>query len=135
MLLFITTANILDTIPPALQDRMEVIEFPGYTEEEKIEIAKRFLIPRQVELNGLEEHSPRFLDSALHTLIRQYTYEAGVRNLEREIGSLCRKATRRLAEDKRPLTTVTAKTLEKHLGPPRYLSDHLEQQDQVGLAI
>jgi len=133
--LFITTANILDTIPPALQDRMEVIEFPGYTEEEKIEIAKRFLIPRQVELNGLEEHSPRFLDSALHTLIRQYTYEAGVRNLEREIGSLCRKATRRLAEDKRPLTTVTAKTLEKHLGPPRYLSDHLEQQDQVGLAI
>jgi ATP-dependent Lon protease len=133
--LFITTANILDTIPPALQDRMEVIEFPGYTEEEKIEIAKRFLVPRQVELNGLEEHPPRFLDSALHTLIRQYTYEAGVRNLEREIGSLCRKATRRLAEDKRPLVTVTAKTLEKYLGPPRYLSDHLEQQDRIGLAM
>jgi len=133
--LFITTANILDPIPPALQDRMEVIEFPGYTEEEKIEIAKRFLIPRQVELNGLEAHPPHFLDSALHTLIRQYTYEAGVRNLEREIGSLFRKATRRLAEDKRPLTTVSAKTLEKYLGPPRYLSDHLEQQDQVGLAM
>ncbi len=133
--LFITTANILDPVPPALQDRMEVIEFPGYTEEEKIEITKRFLIPRQVELNGLEAHPPRFLDSALHTLIRQYTYEAGVRNLEREIGSLSRKATRRLAEDKRPLTTVATKTLEKYLGPPRFLSDHLEQQDQVGLAM
>jgi ATP-dependent Lon protease len=133
--LFITTANILDTIPPALQDRMEVIEFPGYTEEEKVEIAKRFLIPRQVELNGLAEQTPRFSDSALHTLIRQYTYEAGVRNLEREIGSLCRKATRRLAEGRRPLNSVTAKTLEKYLGPPRYLSDHLEQQDQIGLAM
>ncbi|MBN2390615.1 MAG: endopeptidase La [Anaerolineae bacterium] len=133
--LFITTANILDTIPPALEDRMEVIEFPGYTEEEKIEIAKRFLVPRQVELNGLEGHPLHFLDSALHTLIRQYTYEAGVRNLEREIGSLCRKATRRLAEDQRPLVNVSAKTLEKYLGPPRFLSDHLEQQDQVGLAM
>jgi len=133
--LFITTANILEPIPPALQDRMEVIEFPGYTEEEKIEIAKRFLIPRQVELNGLETHPPHFRDVALHTLIRQYTYEAGVRNLEREIGSLCRKATRRLAEDKRPLATVTTKTIAKYLGPPRYLSDHLEQQDQVGLAM
>ena len=133
--LFITTANILDTIPPALQDRMEVIEFPGYTEEEKIEIAKRFLVPRQVELNGLEEYPPRFRDTTLHTLIRQYTYEAGVRNLEREIGSLCRKATRRLAEDKSPLVTVGTKALEKYLGPPRYLSDHLEQQDQIGLAM
>ncbi len=133
--LFITTANILDPIPPALQDRMEVIEFPGYTEEEKIEIARRFLIPRQIELNGLEEHPPHFLESTLHTLIRLYTYEAGVRNLEREIGSLCRKATRRLAEDKRPLAVVTPKTVEKYLGPPRYLSDNLEKQDEVGVAM
>ncbi len=133
--LFITTANILDTIPPALQDRMEVIEFPGYTEEEKIEITKRFLIPRQVEINGLEGNPPHFLDSTLHTLIRLYTYEAGVRNLEREIGSLCRKATRRLAEDKRPLTVVTGKTVEKYLGPPRFLSDNLEKQDEVGVAM
>ncbi|HQE92563.1 MAG TPA: endopeptidase La [Anaerolineae bacterium] len=133
--LFITTANILDTIPPALQDRMEVIEFPGYTEEEKVEIARRFLLPRQVELNGLEEHPPHFPVSTLHTLIRLYTYEAGVRNLEREIGSLCRKATRRLAENKRPLTIVTGKTVEKYLGPPRFRSDNLEKQDEVGVAM
>jgi len=133
--LFITTANILDTIPPALEDRMEVIEFPGYTEEEKVEIAKRFLIPRQLELNGLEGNPTHFPESTLHTLIRQYTYEAGVRNLEREIGSLCRKATRRLAENKRPLTTVTAKAIERYLGPPRFLQDHLEKQDEIGVAM
>jgi ATP-dependent Lon protease len=133
--LFITTANILDTIPPALEDRMEVIEFPGYTEEEKAEIAKRFLIPRQIELNGLTEHPPHFPQQSLQTLIRAYTYEAGVRNLEREIGSLCRKATRRLAEDKRPMKTITLKAIERHLGPPRYLHDDLEQQDAVGIAM
>ncbi len=133
--LFITTANILDPVPPALQDRMEVIEFPGYTEEEKIEIAKRFLIPRQIELNGLEGHALRFPHSTLQTLIRLYTYEAGVRNLEREIGSLCRKATLRLAEEKRPLGVVTLKTIEKYLGPPRFLADNLEKQDEVGVAM
>lgn len=133
--LFITTANILDAVPPALEDRMEVIEFPGYTEEEKIEIARRFLIPRQVELNGLEAHPPRFTNSALHLLVQGYTYEAGVRNLEREIGSLCRKAARRLAEDKRPLATITTRTAEHYLGAPRYLHERLEKQDEVGLAM
>ena len=133
--LFITTANILDTVPPALEDRMEVIEFPGYTEEEKIEIARRFLIPRQLELNGLEAQPPRFTNSALHLLIRGYTYEAGVRNLEREIGSLCRKAARRLAEEKRPLTRVTPRTAERYLGPPHYLHERLEQRDEVGVAM
>lgn len=133
--LFITTANVLYTIPPALQDRMEVIEFPGYTEEEKVHIAKRFLIPRQTDLNGLEENPPHFPEQTLQTLIRQYTYEAGVRNLEREIGSLCRKATRRLAEHKRPLTTLTAKTVAKYLGPPKFLLDHLEKHDEVGVAM
>ncbi|MBN1921397.1 MAG: endopeptidase La [Anaerolineae bacterium] len=133
--LFITTANILDTIPPALEDRMEVIEFPGYTEEEKIEIARRFLIPRQLDLNGLESQPPRFTNSTLHLLVQGYTYEAGVRNLEREIGSLCRKAARRLAEGKRPLTTITTRTTEHYLGAPRYLHERLEKQDQVGLAM
>ncbi len=133
--LFITTANIMDTIPPALEDRMEVIEFPGYTEDEKIEIARRFLIPRQIELNGLEGTPLHFQKKSLHTLIRQYTYEAGVRNLEREIGSLCRKATRRLAEDKRPLATVTPKTLTRYLGAPQHIDDPLEKQHLVGLAM
>lgn len=133
--LFITTANILDTIPPALEDRMEVIEFPGYTEEEKIEIARRFLIPRQVEINGLEAQPPHFAHSTLRLLVQGYTYEAGVRNLEREIGSLCRKAARRLAEDKRPLTNITTRIAERYLGAPRYLHERLEKQDEVGLAM
>ncbi len=133
--LFITTANILDTIPPALEDRMEVIEFPGYTEEEKVEIARRFLIPRQVELNGLESQTPHFPLKTLRALIRGYTYEAGVRNLEREIGSLCRKATRRIAEGKRHIATITLKMLEKNLGPPRYLQELLEAKDTVGVAM
>ncbi len=133
--LFIATANILDTIPPALEDRMEVIEFPGYTEEEKVEIARRFLIPRQIALNGLESKSPHFPLKTLHTLIREYTYEAGVRNLEREIGSLCRKATRRLAEGKRPLGTISVKAVERYLGPPQYIHDHLEKRDEVGLVM
>jgi len=133
--LFITTANILHTIPSALQDRMEVIEFPGYTEEEKVEIARRFLLPRQIDLNGLNESPPSFSAPVLHSLIRQYTYEAGVRNLDREIASLCRKAARRLAEDKRPLRTITEKSLEKYLGPPQYLYEHLEKTDTVGVAM
>ncbi len=133
--LFITTANYLDPIPPALEDRMEVIEFPGYTEEEKVEIARRFLIPRQLDLNGIETDPPHFSTKTLHLLIREYTYEAGVRNLEREIGSLCRKAARRLAEDKRRLSTITAKTLERYLGPPRYIHERLEKEDQVGVAM
>lgn len=132
--LFITTANVLETIPPALQDRMEVIEFPGYTEEEKVRISRQFLIPRQIEANGLTADPPYFPDETLHKLIRQYTYEAGVRNLERELASLCRKATRRLAENKRPLARITASMLEKYLGPPRFTQDHLEKRDEIGLA-
>ncbi|MGC9469652.1 MAG: endopeptidase La [Anaerolineae bacterium] len=133
--LFIATANILDTVPPALEDRMEVIEFPGYTELEKVEIATRFLIPRQIEKNGLSQSPLSFPTKALRTLIRQYTYEAGVRNLEREIGSICRKAARRLAEKKRPIRTVTLKGIERYLGPPRFEEEHLESQDTVGVAM
>jgi ATP-dependent Lon protease len=133
--LFVTTANVLSTIPAALEDRMEVIEFPGYTELEKIEIARRFLVPRQIEMNGLTEAPLRFPTSTVRTLIQQYTYEAGVRNLEREIGSLCRKATRRLAEGKRPLRTITSKALQRYLGPPRYQDNALESDSVVGLAM
>ncbi|TFG72842.1 MAG: endopeptidase La, partial [Anaerolineales bacterium] len=134
-IMFITTANVLDTIPDALNDRMEVIEFPGYTENEKMEIAKRFLIPRQIEANGLTIAPPQFPDPTLQKLIRQYTYEAGVRNLEREIAGLCRKATRRLAENKRPIVKITSQTVERYLGPPAVLEDHLEKEDTVGVAM
>ncbi len=132
--LFIATANVVDTIPPALEDRLEIIEFPGYTEEEKLFIARKFLVPRQIELNGLQEQPPRFPDAVISKLIREYTYEAGVRNLEREIGSLCRKAARRLAEGKKPLRMISVATVEKFLGPPPHLRDELEQRDEVGVA-
>ncbi len=133
--LFITTANVLYSIPAALEDRMEIVEFPGYTELDKIQIAKQFLIPRQLEKNGLQKAPLRFPAKTLGTLIRAYTYEAGVRNLEREIGSLCRKATRRLAEGKQPLRTVTLKGLERYLGPPQFEDEHLEAEDSVGVAM
>lgn len=133
--LFIATANILDTVPPALEDRMEIIEFPGYTELEKAEIARRFLIPRQIEKNGLTDAPPKFPAKTLRTIIRQYTYEAGVRNLEREIAGICRKATRRLAEGKRPLQTITLHSVERYLGPPKYDEEHLEPENAVGVAM
>jgi len=132
--LFITTANILDPIPPALRDRMEVIEFPSYTEEEKVEIARRFLIPRQIEENGLAEHPPQLADTALRMIIQDYTYEAGVRDLDREIAAIFRKTARRLAEGKKPVRRITTQSLPRYLGPPRYLRDPLEEKDEIGLA-
>ncbi|MBN1954039.1 MAG: endopeptidase La [Anaerolineae bacterium] len=131
---FITTANTLDPIPPALQDRMEVIEFPSYIEEEKIKIASRFLIPRQIEEHGLEQTPPQFGEATLQRMIREYTYEAGVRNLEREIASICRKAARRLADGKKAIRRVTPDSLPRYLGPPRFLRDQAEEQDEIGLA-
>jgi len=132
--LFITTANILGPIPPALQDRMEVIEFPGYIDEEKLEIARRFLIPRQLEEHGLEETPITFTNGVLRALIREYTYEAGVRNLERKIANICRKITRRLAEGGSPPRRVTARMLTRYLGPPVYIHNLAEKQDVVGIA-
>jgi ATP-dependent Lon protease len=132
--LFITTANTDVTIPPALLDRMEVIEFPGYIEEEKMEIARRFLIPRQVEENGLENEEIRFSEQALQRIIREYTYEAGVRNLEREIGRICRKIARLKAEEKHHPTQVSSTSIEKFLGPPQFFNLEAEREDEIGVA-
>lgn len=132
--MFITTANTTGTIPPALLDRMEVIEFSGYIEEEKIVIARRFLIPRQKEENGLDMEELNFTDQALQHLIRDYTYEAGVRNLEREIGRICRKVARLKAEKKRHPNQIGPATVERYLGPPQFFNLEAERCDEVGVA-
>ena len=132
--LFITTANTLMTIPPALMDRMEIIEFPGYIEEEKLEIANRFLIPRQLEENGLDEDSIRFENSALKKIIREYTYEAGVRNFEREIGSILRKIARAKSEEKPYPRIIKAASVSKYLGPIQFFTTEAEGTDEIGVA-
>ena len=133
---FITTANRLDTIPPPLLDRMEVIELGGYTEEEKIEIAEHHLIPKQVEEHGLTPEQIEIKPEALKRLIRNYTREAGVRNLEREIGSLVRKATRRFAEGRKGKVSVGPKFLEETLGAPRFLREEVvERELPAGTAV
>jgi ATP-dependent Lon protease len=136
---FITTANRLDTIPPPLRDRMEVIELGGYTEEEKAEIAERHLIPKQVEEHGLKPTQIAFRREAVQKLIRHYTREAGVRNLEREIGSVVRKATRQFAEGHKGKVTVNSKYIETALGAPRFVTDEVAERElapgtAVGLA-
>jgi ATP-dependent Lon protease len=132
--LFITTANYLDPIPSALLDRMEVIEFPGYIEEEKLSIARQFLVPRQLEQHGLKDKGIRFDDAAIRTICREYTYEAGVRNLEREIGKICRKLARRTAEGKPISKRIVTESLNKFLGPPQFLASLTEEADEVGVA-
>ena len=134
--MFITTANILDPVPPALRDRMEVIEFPGYIEEEKLEIARRFLVPRQLTENGLDDNAKlRFSDEALRHIIREYTYEAGVRNLEREIANVCRKVARLVADGKPAPHRITVQSLVKYLGPPQFTYGLAEQEDEIGAAM
>ncbi|MBT4842870.1 MAG: endopeptidase La [Anaerolineae bacterium] len=132
--MFITTANSLHDIPDALLDRMEVIEFPGYIEEEKLAIANQYLISRQIDESGVHDLDLRFSLGALQSIIRQYTYEAGVRNLEREIGRVCRKVARLKAEEKRYPQQITSRTIEKFLGPPEYFLPEAEEQDEVGVA-
>jgi ATP-dependent Lon protease len=132
--MFITTANILDPIPPALQDRMEVLEFSGYIEEEKLEIARRFLIPKQLEAHGLDDQEIHFSTGALQAIVREYTYEAGVRNLEREIAQVCRKIARQVAEGKHTTHRVTATSLSRFLGPPEFDAWKGLQQDEIGVA-
>ncbi|MBE7513865.1 MAG: endopeptidase La [Anaerolineales bacterium] len=131
--MFVTTANSLDPIPPALLDRMEVIEFSGYTEEEKLEIARRFILLRQMEQHGLPEGDVHFEEAAIRGMIREYTYEAGVRNLDRQVATICRKLARRLAEGKRIPKKITAETLSRYLGPAEFLGSKAEDHDQVGV--
>jgi len=131
---FITTANMLDTIPPALLDRMEVITLPGYTEYEKLEIAKKYLIPRQISENGLGTEMVRFEEDAIKKIIREYTREAGVRNLEREIGSVLRKIAQRVAKGETGLFEISEEDIEKYLGIPRFRYGLAGERDEVGVA-
>jgi ATP-dependent Lon protease len=133
--LFITTANMLYPVPPALHDRMEVIEFPGYTDLEKVQIARRFLIPRQLEEHSQDDASIRFTDGALRSLIEEYTCEAGVRNLEREIASILRKVARRLAEGKEAPRRITVRALSRYLGPPKFTPGLAEEEAGIGIAM
>ena len=136
--LFITTANVLDTIPAALRDRMEIIELQGYTEQEKVIIAFRYLIPRQKTENGLDDdRGLTFTDDAVRFIVRRYTREAGVRNLEREIGTVCRKVARRYAEAKEPITEVTSGLVEEFLGAPRFRPEQevAERTKRPGVAV
>jgi ATP-dependent Lon protease len=134
--MFITTANTLDTIPGPLRDRMEVIELAGYTEEEKLEIAKRYLVPRQIERNGLKKSWIAFSDRALRAIVAEYTREAGVRNLEREIGTVCRKVARKVAEGngKPGRTSISPERVRELLGRPRFLAEAKRRTQQPGVA-
>ena len=131
---FISTANTLDTIPEPLQDRLELISIPGYTTAEKLNIAKRYLIPRQTEENGLKDRKLKFEDSAILMLIERYTQEAGVRSLEREIGSICRKVARALVAKEKVPAKITAEFVISALGPTRFDPELVLKEDQVGLA-
>jgi ATP-dependent Lon protease len=134
--LFVTTANVLDPIPPALRDRMEVLEIPGYTEEEKLIIARDHLVGKQVSNHGLTAEQLTISDEALRAVIRGYTREAGVRNLEREIGALCRKAARRRAEGNEAPLTITAEVVVEMLGAPSFLDEEVEERTkEPGVAI
>ncbi len=131
--LFICTANILDTVPPALRDRMEVIHYPGYTEDEKFEIAHRYLVPKQLKFHGLTPKNLMITKEALFKIIREYTREAGVRNLEREIGAICRQVAKKIVEGETKSIRVTPKKIPDFLGPPRFRYGMAEQKDEVGV--
>ena len=133
-ILFITTANTLPDIPLPLQDRMEVIRLPGYTEYEKYHIAVDFLIPKQIKLNGLEGKNIQFSKNGILTIIHRYTREAGVRNLEREISAVCRKIARNVLKNKETESfKVSSKSIQKYLGPPRFRQSQIEETDQIGM--
>ncbi len=132
--MFITTANIMDTVPPALKDRMETLELPGYTLEEKVRIAQDFLIPRQIDENGLTPEQICFENHAISVIVEEYTREAGVRNLEREIASICRKVARNVAAGKKKRAVVTSKVVAEMLGPSEYYSEVASRAGAVGVA-
>src|SRR5687767_949598 len=132
--LFMTTANMLDTIQPALRDRMEVIRLAGYTEEEKREIARRHLLPKQIDENGITARDLNISKTALAAIILQYTQEAGLRQLEREIGTICRKVARRIAEGKTEVVRVTPRNVHDFLGAPKIFPEEMLKKDQIGVA-
>jgi ATP-dependent Lon protease len=132
--MFLCTANVLHTIPQALRDRMEVLQLAGYTEQEKVEIAKRFLVPKAIEGNGLSDKNIAFEQDALQTIIQRYTREAGVRNLEREVNSVCRKVARKVVVDAATSETITPDKVTDYLGVPRYRPTVAEEQNEVGIA-
>lgn len=132
--IFLTTANVLHPIPAALRDRLEVIELPGYTEEEKVHIARKFLLPKQMQEHGLKSTRVEIDDEALRHIIRDYTFEAGVRNLEREIASVMRKVARKVVEGRRTKTKVTAEKLVDYLGPQKHFYELAEEEDEPGVA-
>jgi ATP-dependent Lon protease len=132
--MFICTANVLHTIPQALRDRMEVLQLAGYTEHEKVEIAKRFLVPKSVEGTGLTEKNITFADDALQSIIQRYTREAGVRNLEREINSVCRKIARKVVVDAETSEEINAEKITQYLGVPRYRPTLAEEHNEIGVA-
>ena len=133
--MFITTANYLEPVPPALRDRMEVIELAGYTEEEKLEIAKRHLMPKQITENGLTNDLIAFTDEALLKIARSYTHEAGVRNLEREVGSVCRKVARAVTEGQTEKATISVEKVTELLGPEKFFPEVAERTQEPGVAI
>ena len=133
--MFITTANVLDTIIPALRDRMEVLELPGYTDEEKVLIAKKHLIPKQLHENGITEEYLQFEDDALRLIISFYTKEAGLRNLEREIATVCRGVAKEVAEGKTDPVTLTADMVPRFLGPAKFFPEIAERTSEPGVAI
>ncbi|MDE0318057.1 MAG: endopeptidase La [Candidatus Poribacteria bacterium] len=133
-IMFITTANQIYTIPPPLRDRMETIELPGYTSNEKKQIAKQYLIPRQLKENGITKKQLRISDAAIGKVVKEYTREAGVRNLERELGTLCRKSARRVAEGEADRTSIGVKEVPNYLGPPKFDSEIAGRTADVGVA-
>jgi ATP-dependent Lon protease len=132
--MFVTTANMLDPIQPAFRDRMEIIQLSGYTEEEKVEIAKRHLIPKQIEEHGLKKNQIQFTDEGIRAMINQYTQEAGLRNLEREIAAVCRKVAKQVATGEKKARKIHTDNLDQFLGRPKVFREELLKRDQVGVA-
>jgi ATP-dependent Lon protease len=131
--MFITTANQLEPIPPPLRDRMEIITLAGYTIEEKLHIANRYILPRQLDEHGISKKLLEITDEAILKVIQSYTREAGLRNLEREVATICRKVARDVAEGKKGLTRVTGAGLTRYLGAPKFLPEPEQERDEIGV--
>ena len=132
--MFVTTANMLDPIQPAFRDRMEIIQLSGYTEEEKLEIAKRHLLPKQIEQHGLKKSQINFTDEGIRSMINLYTQEAGLRNLEREIAAVCRKVAKQVATGEKKVRKIHTDNLDQFLGRPKIFQEELLKRDQIGVA-